>query len=109
MDAPGEDGFLLMHARFEPELASATRPEVHSQADGRWRAATREPSGPWQRPGFDAADFVPLVEKSVPAPEDDAGWNWQLLSEDVTGLALATPAPRAWVRWSFRVDLEGFS
>jgi hypothetical protein len=109
VDAPGADGFLLMRARFEPELASASRPEVLSQADGRWRAVTREPSGPWQHPGFDGADFVPLVEKPVPEPEDDKGWSWQLLSDEVQGLALASPASRAWVRWSFRVDPEGFS
>jgi len=106
---PGSEGFLLLRASFRPEIATARQPEAISRADGRWRAATREPPEGWQLPGFDSPDLVPLVEKPVPEPRGNESWRWQLLQRDAKGLGLPSKASRAWVRWSFRVGLEGFS
>ena len=45
----------------------------------------------------------------MPKPAGKNTWTWEMLNRDAKGLGLATPAPRAWVRWSFRLGLEGFS
>lgn len=106
---PGNQGFLLLRASLQPNIATALRREAVSQPDGRWRAATREPPEGWQLPGFDSPDFVPLVEKPVPEPKGNERWSWQTLQRDAKGLGLPAKASRAWVRWSFHLGLEGFS
>ncbi len=109
VNKPRDRGFLLLEASLQPEIGSALRPRAASRADGRWRAATREPPEGWQLPGFDSPDFVPLVETPVPKPKGNDGWRWDMLQREAKGLGLPSKAARAWVRWSFRVDLEGFS
>jgi hypothetical protein len=123
VDKPGNEGFLLMRANLNPHIDTAQRHEALSQADGHWRAATREPPEGWQLPGFDSPDFVPLVEKKVPEPKGNDSWIWQSLQRDAKGLGLPSKEQgllskglglfsrpsRAWVRWSFRLGLEGFS
>ena len=109
MGKPGDKGFLLLRASLQPNIASAQQRQAVSQADGRWRAATREPPEGWQLPGFDSPDFVPLVEKPVPEPKGNESWKWQVLQREAKGLGLPSQAARAWVRWSFRLDVEGFS
>lgn len=110
VDKPGDRGFLMLRARLEPTISSALRHEVMSRADSHWRAATRQPPDGWQLPGFDASAFVPLVAKDVPKPgKGNQSWMWDILKRDTNGLGLPSTAPRAWVRWTFRVDLEGFS
>lgn len=109
VDKPGDTGFLLMRANLRPEIASAKRRQALSQADGQWRAATREPPEDWTLPGFESPDFVPLVEKQVPEPQGNERWKWDILQREAKGLGLPIKAARAWVRWSFRLDMEGFS
>lgn len=109
VEKPGDQGFLMLRARLEPQIASALRPEAMSQADGRWRVATRPPPEGWRLPGFEDSVFEPLVEKAVPKPGGKQSWMWEILQRDTKGLGLASSAPRAWVRWSFRLGLEGFA
>lgn len=109
VDNPGDTGFLLVTAYLQPAIATARRGQARSQADGQWYAATREPPEGWQLPSFDSPDFVPLVEKPVPDPHGNERWRWQSLQRDAKGLGLPVKAARAWVRWRFRVDMEGFS
>jgi hypothetical protein len=117
VDKPGDKGFLLLRARLEPSIASARQHEAMSQADGRWRVATQQPLEGWQLPRFDDSAFEPLVEKEVPKPKGNQSWVWEVLKRDTKGLGLPPSArstwglrrARAWVRWVFRVSLEGFS
>ncbi|WP_224242198.1 hypothetical protein [Hyalangium gracile] len=109
VDEPGKQGFLLMEISLRPHIASAKQSQVTSRADGRWRAATRQPPEGWQLPGFDDSSFVPLVEKPVSEPKGSDRWLWGMMQRNAKGLGLPSPAPRAWVRWTFRLDVEGFS
>lgn len=113
VDDPGPEGFLLLHASLEPNIASAKRRIAVSRADAGFRASITEPGEGWQLPGFDDAGFTPLVEGPVPAPEKEKWRHEALLRYGAKGLGLPplsqASAPRAWVRWTFRVDLEGFS
>ena len=81
-----------------------------------------EPSEGWRLQGFDGSAFAPLVEAPVPKPPDKKKWSWEYLQKDCKGLGLGANAPRtgvlglfssapkrAWVRWSFHLDHEGFS
>ena len=109
VENPGAQGFLLLRAWLQPQVASALRPDAISQANGRWRAETRQPPEGWQLPGFDDSAFVPLVVKVVPKPQNNQSWQWESLRKVAKGLGLSSAAPRAWVRWTFRLDLEGFA
>lgn len=119
VDKPGKEGFLLLRLGLQPLIASALRPEVVSQADGRWRVMTQEPPAGWLEPGFDDSGFQPLVAAQVPQPSDTQKWTWQMLKDKAQGLGLPSDSsgdwlswsavPRAWVRWTFRVTEEGFS
>jgi hypothetical protein len=125
IDAPGEAGFVLMTLRFDPNLATALRPKVASKADGRWRATLAPPDAgdAWRLPDFDDSAFAPLVEREVPAPDGNSKFLWEFLKKEATGLGLGDGAgaarfswnpfrkrapQRAWVRWRFTVDHEGF-
>jgi hypothetical protein len=125
IDAPGEDGFVLMTLRFEPNLATARRPKLASKADGSFRATLAEPPAgdAWRLSDFDDSAYVPLVEREVPAPDGNKKFMWEWLKKEATGLGLGaagTPRSswnpfrkrtprRAWVRWRFTVDHEGFT
>lgn len=119
VDKVGKEGFLLLRMGLQPHIASALRPEVVSQADGRWRVALQEPPAGWLEPGFDDSGFRPLVEAEVPPPSGNERWSWEMLKDKARGLGLPSdtprsllpwrPMPRAWVRWTFRVTEEGFS
>ncbi|WP_217917050.1 MULTISPECIES: hypothetical protein [unclassified Myxococcus] len=108
VNRPGDAGFVLMRARLNPEIASAVRTELASAPDGRWTATTRPPPEGWRLPDFADAGFAPLVERPVPEPNSNERWRWQMLQGDATGLGLVSSATKAWVRWSFHVDDEGF-
>lgn len=108
VNRPGDTGFVLMQARLNPAIASAVRATLASAPDGRWKATTRPPPEGWRLPDFADADFAPLVERPVPEPKTNERWRWEMLQRDAKGLGLASSAPKAWVRWSFHVDDEGF-
>ncbi|QDE90370.1 hypothetical protein BHS06_16100 [Myxococcus xanthus] len=108
VNRPGDKGFVLMQARLDPEIASAVHPKLASAPDGRWKATTRPPPEGWRLPDFADAGFAPLVQRPVPEPKTNERWRWQMLEDDATGLGLASSATKAWVRWSFHVDDEGF-
>jgi hypothetical protein len=128
IEAPESDGFLLMTVRLRPDIPTARRPTASSNADGTWRATLADPATAngegWRLPGFDDSAFVPLVERAVPEPKGNLKWSWQLLQETAKGLGLPASnvikagwfaglrrggSQRAWVRWRFRVDHEGFA
>jgi hypothetical protein len=109
---------------LHPEIVTARCSIAVSRGDGRWRASMTAPPDGWRLPGFDDSAFVPLVEKDVPEPKDNKKWSWEFLCKEAKGLGLpAPPGPskgwlsffrdshgdKAWVRWSFRVDDEGFA
>jgi hypothetical protein len=124
IDAPGDDGFVLMTVQFEPQLVNARRQKAASRPDGTWRATlVAPPSGnAWRLSDFDDSAYTPLVEREVPAPEGNKKFMWELLKEEATGLGLQIAGPprpswnpfrkrgpqSAWVRWRFTVDHEGF-
>lgn len=124
IDVTGEEGFVLMTVRFEPKLANARQKEMASRADGSWRATLVEPApgGAWRLPDYDDSAYAPLVEREIPAPEGNEKFMWEWLKEEAAGLGLGGPSPprawwnpfqraasrRAWVRWCFTVDHEGF-
>jgi hypothetical protein len=125
VENPGKEGFILLQASLAPEIATALRSHAISCADGHWRASRRLPPDDWQLPGFDAADFVALVEAPVPTPTGNESWLWKHLGEQAKGLGFPAsasdaaggwlqrmftrPPDRAWVRWTFRVDHQGFA
>jgi hypothetical protein len=121
---PGTEGFILLKVTLHPEIVTARSPMAVSMADGRWRASLTLPPDAWRTTEFDDAGFVALVEKAVPQPDDNRKWSWELLQEDAKGLGLPAssipkaggllawrrpPIERVWVRWTFRVDHEGFA
>ena len=123
IDVPGEEGFVLMTMRLEPELVNARQQKAASKPDGTWRATLVGPSGDaWRLPDFDDSAYTPLVEREVPAPDGNKKFMWEWLKKEATGLGLeiaGAPRPswnpfrkpgprRAWVRWRFTVDHEGF-
>jgi hypothetical protein len=124
IDAPGQEGFVLMTLRLNPDIATAQRTKTASKADGSWRATQTEPrpGDAWRLPDFDDSAYAPLVEREVPAPEGNQKMLWEWAREEATGLGLdevlgpafswnpfghRTPQ-RAWVRWRFTVDSGGF-
>ncbi len=112
VDAPGEDGFVLMRVRLDPDIRTARRQKAASKADGSWRATRNAPlpDDAWRLPDFDDSAYTPLVEREVPAPDGNKKFKWEWLKKEATGLGLGaagTPG-RAWVRWRFTVDPEGF-
>jgi hypothetical protein len=109
VDPPGPGGFLLFSASLNPHIATALRPEALSQANGQWRATPQRPPDDWQLPGFDDSGFQPLIELPVPAPSGNDKWRWETLQKRSKGLGLPSAAPRVWVRWTFHLDLKGFS
>lgn len=128
IEAPRQEGFLLMTVRLRPDIPTARRPSASSNADGTWRVALEAPAAAgderWRLLEFDDAAFVPLVERPVPEPKGNQKWSWQWLQETAKGLGLPEAAGeksgwlsrlrqggtrRAWVRWKFRVDHEGFA
>ena len=128
VEAPQNEGFLLMTVRLRPDIPTARRPMASSNADGAWRATLEDPGAArgdgWRLPGFDDSAFVPLVERAVPEPEGNLKWSWEWLQRTAKGLGLPQSTgtkggwlsrwrrggtKRAWVRWKFRVDHEGFA
>jgi hypothetical protein len=124
IEAPGEDGFVLMTLRLDPDVVTARRSKVASKADGTWRATLSAPSpgDAWRLPDFDDSAYTALVEREVPAPDGQKKFMWEWLKKEATGLGLGgagKPRPswnpfrertaqRASVRWRFTVDHEGF-
>ena len=124
VEAPADRGFLLMMVHLRPDIPTARRPKASSSADGSWRAALEDPEvAGWRLPGFDDSGFLPLIERPVPEPKGNLKWSWEWLQETAKGLGLPESAStkggwlsrlrrggtrRAWVRWRFRVDHEGF-
>ncbi|GHG99515.1 hypothetical protein [Comamonas sp. JC664] len=109
-EQPGTEGFILMTAELNPTLATATHPTAASAVNGQWKASTRPPLQGWQHPDYLDAGFEPMVALRVPKPVPDSNdWLWRSLQKEATGLGMATPARKAWVRWSFHLDDKGFS
>jgi hypothetical protein len=127
VDDPGDEGFIMMRLGLEPTIVTARCANAVSQTDGRLRAALAPPPDGWRLTGFDDSDFVALVEKAVREPKGNEKWSWQYLQRDAKGLGLPTPddgdsrltrwlsalrrprIERVWVRFTFRVDHEGFA
>lgn len=119
----GEDGFVLMTLQLDPAVSTARRPKLASEPDGSWRATLAAPPGDaWRLPDFDDSAYTPLVMRQVPPPDGNKKFTWEWLQKDATGLGLgAADTPRrswnplrsrtperAWVRWRFTLDHEGF-
>ncbi len=124
VERPGQKGFVMLTVRLEPQIASARRTRLVSAGEGRWRASVVVPAEGWRLPGFDDAEFFDLVARDVPQPRGQKNWSWEFLRKETGGLGLPRDAAtkgrrlarllgggtsRAWVRFSFRVDHEGFS
>lgn len=129
--APRGVGFVLMSVKLHPKISTARRPTASSSAGGHWRASLAAPGAEgdegWRLVEFDDGGFVPLVERPVPKPRGDTAFAWKWLQDEATGLGLpeaeetkearagwlarrrAGRDVRAWVRWKFRVNHEGFA
>jgi hypothetical protein len=124
MDVTAEEGFVLATLRLEPDLPNAAQRTKSSRADGSWRATLSAPEAgdAWRLPDFEDSAYVPLVERAVPEPHGNRAFMWEWLTKEATGLGLDEPDAsrpwwkpfqkrallRAWVRWCFTVDHEGF-
>lgn len=123
VDDPGNEGIVLMRMTMSPNLSTAKRPRFLSGTNGTWRATTSAPPDDWRTPGFDEAQFIPLVERDVPEPAGKTRWSWESLKKEARGLGLPAPethgwrkwlgsAPRierVWIRCTFGIDDEGFA
>lgn len=121
---PGHQGIVLLRVSLEPTIASARKSTLVSKGSENWRATVEEPGDGWSLPGFDDSRFLDMVEANVPQPEGNAKWSWEFLQRDATGMGLPKEAqqvprqflsrlfvsqrPKAWVRFTFYVDHEGF-
>lgn len=108
VDGPrANTGFVLARIHLMPTIQTAHTPVAKADEHGRWQASLSEPAGAWRSPGFDAQELEALIAAPVPEPEGNARWIVQSLGA-ASGRGLSASAPRAWIRWSFSVDHEGF-